>query len=70
MAGIAPGHRGTYHSPQGDVPCWVVEYAAGRDGGDHLIGGFTTSAQHGAGEGDVFRVWVQIGDKEGQFTPA
>lgn len=70
MAGVTPGKRGTYHSEHGDVPCWVIEYEAGRDGGDHHVGGFTSAAQHNAGQGDVFRVWTTVGDKQGEFTPA
>lgn len=70
MAGIAAGHKGTYHSEHGDVPCWVVEYEAGRDEGDHRVAGFTNTAQRKAGAADTFNVWTVVGDEQGAFTPA
>lgn len=70
MEGIKAGHPGTYHSEHGDVPAWVIEYHAGRDEGDHLVGGFVNAAGHAAGQGDVFRVWTVVGDEKGAFTPA
>lgn len=69
MAGIAPGKKGTFHTEHGDVPCWVVEYEAGRDGGDHLVGGFSLDAMRET-SGDTFLRWSVVGDEEGAFTPA
>lgn len=64
MADTDVGKRGTFHSEDGDVPCWVIKYVAGRDGGDHLVAGF--EAAHG--KGDTFRVWTVVGKEQGAFT--
>ena len=68
MADTDVGKKATFHSEHGDVPCWVVEYEAGRDAGDHRIAGFCNSAMKKAGGGDVFNTWSQTGDGQGLFT--
>jgi len=64
MSDLDVGKLGTYHSEDGDIPCLVIAYVAGRDGGDHLIGGFHVAA----GKGDVFREWTVVGTEQGAFT--
>jgi hypothetical protein len=68
MADTDVGKKGTYHSEHGNVPCWVVEYEAGKDEGDHRIAGFCNTAMKQAGSGDVFNTWSQVGSAEGQFS--
>jgi hypothetical protein len=58
----------TFHSPHGDVACWVTEYQAGKDAGDHHIAGFSNSKMKAAGEGDTFSRWAQFGPDESQFN--
>lgn len=62
------GAKGTYHDEHGDVPAWVIEYDAGKESGDYLVGGFTSAKAHAAGQGDVFRVWTVLGSEQGAFT--
>lgn len=67
MAGLQVGTKGTYHSEHGDVPGWVIEYEAGRDAGDHLIGGFSNSAMR-TSSGDTYLRWAVVGDEAGAFS--
>lgn len=68
MPAITVGHKGTYHSEHGDVPCWVVEYDEGREGGDYLIAGFWNSAAKAAGQGDTFSLHSVVGHEQGAFS--
>ena len=63
MADTDVGKRGTYHSEDGDVPCWVLQYEAGRENGDHQIAGFKA----GGGE-DTFKTWTVVGTEQGAFS--
>lgn len=68
MAGIREGKRVRYEYETGRfVPGFVVEYAAGKDEGDHLICGFSNSDQRAAGEGDTYAKWSVLGEGQGTF---
>lgn len=69
MAAVTVGHKGIHHSEHGDVPCWVVEYDEGREGGDYLIAGFWNEAGRTAGGGDTFSRRSVVGSEQGAFTP-
>lgn len=64
MADTDVGKQGTYHGEDGDVPCWVIDYVAGRPEGDHLVGGF----EKVPGKGDTFRHWTVVGKDTGAFS--
>lgn len=68
MAAIKVGHKGTYHSEHGDVPCWVVEYEEGRDEGDYRVAGFWNTKAKQAGQGDTFSVRSVYGTERGAFS--
>lgn len=64
MSDLDVGKHGTFHSEQGDVPCKIVKYVAGRPHGDHLI-------EHVVGydgyAGVVTRTWSVAGKQTGAF---
>jgi hypothetical protein len=57
MAAEDVGRQAVYHDRYGDHVCWVSDYVAGRDAGDHQLGGYTNHEAREAGQGDVFANW-------------
>jgi hypothetical protein len=57
MAAGDVGREVVYHDEHGDHIGFVADYVAGRDAGDHWLGGFTNSSAVDAGTGPTLAVW-------------
>ena len=67
MADTDVGKRAVLHTDDGDLICWVLEYEAGRDSGDHYVAGWNNSKSK-VGQADYFSKWVVVGDDAGEIT--
>lgn len=67
MADTDVGKRATYHSEHGPLICWVTDYEAGRDGGDHHVAGWNNSKSK-VGQADYFSAWTVVGSQQGAIT--
>ncbi len=68
MAAGDLGRKVWRHDEDGDQLGWVLAYEAGRDSGDHYIGGFTSPEAHAHGQGEVFATWSVEGTEHGAFS--
>ncbi len=67
MSDLDVGKWGEYNANGQWVPCVIVEYVPGREGGDHRVAGFTNTKQQKSGQPDYFNVWSTPGSKPGNF---
>lgn len=67
MSDLDVGKRADYHSGHGDLICWVTDYEAGRDAGDHHVAGWN-NAKTKEGQADYFSAWTVVGEDQGEIT--
>jgi hypothetical protein len=69
MAAGDIGRQVVYHEDGAHV-CWVSDYVAGRDAGDHFLVGFFNAAATEAGRGNVIQTWSVYRDtgEDGTFS--